>query len=132
ITANPGISTLYFWNNNHSAGNNYAACSLGNCVAAAGGGNTPNGIISAGQGFIVATNGNAVNFNNSMRTDASAYFFKVDESENHRIRLNLNGHEQENYNQILISYKTGATNAIDPQLDAKLFGYDGSALYNLI
>src|SRR5690606_13932280 len=36
------------------------------------------------------------------------------------------------YNQILISYKTGATNAIDPQLDAKLFGYDGSALYNLI
>src|SRR5690606_975262 len=132
ILANPGVSTLYFWNNNHNAGNNYAVCSLGNCVAAAGGGNTPNGIIAAGQGFVILTNDPSVNFDNSMRISQSAFFFKTDETEKHRFWLNLSGEEDPGYNQILISYMSGATNGIDNQLEGKLFGYEGSALYSLI
>ncbi len=132
ISANPGISTLYFWNNNHSAGNNYATCTLGNCVAAAGGGSIPDGIISVGQGFIVTTSDVSVNFDNSMRTNDDADFFKVDQTERHRFWLNLNGDESQAYNQILVSYMDGATNGIDNQMDGRLFGYEGSALYNLI
>jgi|GEM_PF-1508566 len=132
ISSNPEISTLYFWNNNYSAGNNYATCVLNNCVAAAGGGNIPNGVISIGQGFIVATSGASVNFHNSMRTNDNANFFKVEEAERHRFWLNLNDDENHGYNQILISYMTEATNGIDDQVDGKLFGYEGSALYNWI
>jgi len=132
IDANPEISTLYFWNNNYSAGNNYATCTWGNCVAAAGGGSIPNGIISTGQGFIVATSGASVNFDNSMRTNDNSNFFKVDETEKHRFWLNLNDDENHGYNQILVSYMTGATNGIDNQMDGRLFGYEGSAIYNLI
>ena len=132
IYTNPEVSTLYFWNNNHDAGNNYATCTLGNCVAASGGGNLPNGIISAGQGFIVATSGTSVNFNNLMRTDDTAVFSKTDETEKHRFWLNLNDDESNGYNQILVSYMDEATNGIDNRIDAPLFGYEGSALYNLI
>ncbi|MFA7687683.1 MAG: S8 family serine peptidase [Moheibacter sp.] len=130
--ANPDINTVYFWNNNHSAGNNYATCTNGlGCVAAMGGGNTPNGILTTGQGFIVHTDDSSVIFNNTMRADNSGIFFKVDELESHRFWLNLDG-QNESYNQILVGYVSGATNQIDAQIDAKLFNYTGSALYNLI
>jgi len=132
ISSNPEVSTLYFWNNNHSAGNSYATCTYGNCVAAAGGGNTPNGFISTGQGFIVATTGTSVNFDNSMRTENNATFIKTYDTERHRFWLNLNGENEERYNQMLVSYMDGATNGIDNQIDGKLFGYEGSAIYSLI
>ncbi len=132
ISANPGISTLYFWNNNHSAGNNYATCVFNNCVAATGGGNIPDGIITVGQGFIVYTTSNSVNFSNDMRINNAGAFFKTDETEIHRIWLNLSDDQDQGYNQILVGYMTGATNSIDNQIDGKLFGYEGSALYNII
>src|SRR5690606_26720617 len=131
--ANPDISTLYLWNNNHSTGNNYATCTNGvGCTAAAGGGNTPNGVITVGQGFIVHTTATSVAFNNAMRVENGGIFFKVDELESHRFWLNLNGENEESYNQILVGYVSEATNSIDQQIDGKLFGYQGSALYNLI
>lgn len=133
IAANPGISTLYFWNNNHNAGNNYASCTSGvGCVAATGGGSVPNGTISAGQGFIVETSETSVNFDNSMRVADEAEFFKMDVTENHRFWLNFSNAAGHGYNQILIGYIPGATNGIDHQIDALLFGYSGSSLYSII
>jgi len=132
IFANPGISTLYFWNNNHSEGNNYAACVLNNCVAATGGGNIPDGVITVGQGFIVETTGSSVNFDNGVRVSNPGIFFKTDELESHRFWLNLSGDDGTQFNQILTGYMTGATNEIDNQIDGRLFGYEGSAIYNLI
>ncbi|MFA7688255.1 MAG: T9SS sorting signal type C domain-containing protein, partial [Moheibacter sp.] len=116
-----------------SAGNNYATCTNGlGCVAAMGGGNTPNGILTTGQGFIVHTDDSSVVFNNTMRADDSGIFFKVDELESHRFRLNLNGEDEEKFNQILIGYVSEATNNIDAQIDGKMFAYEGSAIYNII
>src|SRR5690606_33049515 len=77
--ANADVNTLYLWNNNHSAGSNYATCTNGvGCAASAGGGNIPNGVITVGQGFIVYTDAASLAFNNAMRTDNSGIFFKVD------------------------------------------------------
>ena len=66
-----------------------------------------------------------------MRVNDSGIFFKVDELESHRFWLNLDG-EQERFNQILVGYVSGATHEIDGQIDGKLFGYEGSALFSLI
>ena len=131
--ANTGINTLYLWNNNYSSGNNYATCTNGvGCAAATGGGNTPNGVITVGQGFIVHTDDASVAFNNSMRVNSNGIFFKVDELESHRFWLNLNGEEEEKFNQILIGYVSEATNGVDNQIDGKMFNYEGSALYSLV
>lgn len=131
--ANTGINTLYLWNNNYSSGNNYATCTNGmGCTAATGGGNTPNGVITVGQGFIVHTDDASVAFNNSMRVGSNGIFFKVDELESHRFWLNLNGEEEEKFNQILIGYVSEATNGVDNQIDGKMFNYSGSALYSLV
>jgi|GEM_PF-2140762 len=130
---NTDINTLYFWNNTHSAGNNYAACTSGlGCTAAAGGGNIPNGIISVGQGFIVDNDAASVNFSNSMRVNNSSIFFKTDENEISRFHLNLNDENGDGYNQILVGYTPESTNGIDRSIDGKLFDYDGSRLYSII
>src|SRR5690606_11405236 len=110
-----------------------AACTNGiGCVAAAGGGNTPGGIITPGQGFIVHTDHSSVTFTNEMRTGDNGTFFKVDELESHRFWLNLNGENEKPYNQILVGYVSEATNGVDNQIDGKIFGYEGSALYSII
>lgn len=127
---NIGITSLYFWNNTGNAGNNYAAYTSLGGVAAGGGSEIPNGIISAGQGLIVETADPSVNFNNSMRTDNAAYFFKS--NQNNRIWIDLNNEQNERLNQILIGYSESATNDVDLRIEAKLFGYEGSALYSLI
>lgn len=133
FAGNPDIDALYFWNNNHSAGNNYATCTGGlGCTAAAGGGNAPNDHISVGQGFIVKTEAASVGFDNTMRSGNTAVFFKGNENEIHKFRLNLNDVEGNGYNQILIGYASNATNGIDPSIDARLFNYEGSQIYNLI
>jgi len=133
VSANTDIATLYFWNNNHGDGNNYATCTNGvGCTAASGGGDVPNGTIAVGQGFIVGTSSSSVSFNNDMRVDDNGSFFKVDELESHRIWLNLNGDNEAKYNQVLVGYVGNATNGIDNQIDGEIFGYQGSALYSLI
>lgn len=133
FSGNPGIGALYFWNNTGVPGSNYSTCTVGNCVAANGGVNSvePNGIITVGQGFIVETMNNSVNFTNSMRVPNAGIFSKND-SEKHRIWLNLNNEENQGLNQILVGYISGATNNIDHQIDGKLFETSTSALYNII
>ncbi|MFA7688353.1 MAG: T9SS sorting signal type C domain-containing protein [Moheibacter sp.] len=132
LAVNPDITSLYLWLNNHSPGNNYASCTSGNCVAAAGGGNQPNGVIAVGQGFIVATTNTSVNFTNSMRTADATDFFRPSTTEKHRFWINLLDDENVGFNQILVGYMEGATMGIDQQIDGKMFGYEGSALYNII
>src|SRR5690606_2196212 len=81
---------------------------------------------------IVKTSGTAVNFNNSMRTNSDTDFFKTADVERHRFWLNLFDGNNNGLNQILIAYMEGATMGIDNQLDGKMFGYEGSALYSII
>src|SRR5690606_12665178 len=72
-------------------------------------------------------------FTNAMRVDDSASFYnKTDDAERHRFWLNLSNETNGSLNQILTGYMENATNGVDPQIDAKLFGYEGSALYNII
>ncbi len=132
LAANSNVAALYFWNNTGVAGANYSTCTLGNCVAASGGGVTPNGFITVGQGFLVETTaGSTVSFDNSMRVSNAGVFSKND-SEKNRIWLNLNNEQNEGLNQILVGYMAGATNNVDHQVDAKLFASETSALYNII
>lgn len=140
--SNEGISALYFWVNTplesgEYVGNNYASynslggtSNTGSSIPGAEG--VPNGVISAGQGFIVETTDGSVSFDNTMRTGNDGEFFKVDEIERHRYWLNFSTQSGGELNQILIGYMTGATNGYDHQIDGKLFGYSGSALYSVI
>jgi len=142
MTANPGISALYFWVNTsledgNYTGNNYASYNLtggtsntGSTLPGADG--VPTGIIAIGQGFIVGTSESSVSFDNTMRTTNSTEFFKTDEIERHRLWLNLSDENNNGLNQILVGYMTGATQGIDNQIDGKLFGYEGSAIYSII
>lgn len=132
ITTNPGISALYFWNNTGNAGNNYATYTTLGGTSAGEGYQTPDGIISVGQGFIVQSTAGSVNFDNTMRVTTPANFFKGNHTERHRIWLDLTNENNEKHNQILVGYMSGATNEIDNQIDGKQFGYEGSSLYSII
>src|SRR5690606_26368400 len=135
-----GISTLYFWVNTpivdgEYVGNNYATYNLTGGVSNTGeidGTGVPSGTIAVGQGFIVQTPFISVSFNNSMRVSDAAEFFKTTDSGSHRFWLNLSGENGTEFNQILVGYINGATNQVDDGFDGKMFGYEGSAIYNLI
>lgn len=130
--ANSGIAALYYWNNTGVAGSNYATYTMLGGTAAGGGSAIPDQYISVGQGFIVSSTDAVVNFDNTMRVGNPAQFFKIDELEKHRFWLSLNNSENHKYNQILVGYMSGATDGIDNQIDGKLFGYEGSALYSIV
>lgn len=136
--ANPNLGALYFWTNTNPAENgdytqnNYASYTAVGGVAANGGEVEPTNHIAVGQGFIAYNGSTQVTFDNNMRIGSSTNFFKSATVEKHRFWLNLHDENNVNYNQILISYMTGATNGFDTQIDGKLFGYNGSSLYNLI
>lgn len=146
--ANADLGVLYFWTNTYafnSTSGNYEGVNwstinrLGETVPAhipGEGGNSgmvSNGFISVGQGFIAQTaNGiTSVAFNNDMRVADSANFFKTIAQENHRLRLNLSANNQY-INQILVNYTAEASNEEDFGIDAKLFNYEGTAIYSLI
>ncbi len=146
--ANADLGVLYFWTNTYafnSTSGNYEGVNwstinrLGETVPAhipGEGGNSgmvSNGFISVGQGFIAQTaNGiTSVAFNNDMRVADSANFFKTIAQENHRLRFNLSANNQY-INQILVNYTAEASNEEDFGIDAKLFNYEGTAIYSLI
>lgn len=140
LAANSNINTLYYWTHTAAAVagsypvNNYAAFTTLGGVASAAGGAVPLDYIQVGQGFFVNTaSGGTANFNNNQRTfgSASSQFFKTTLSEEkHRIWLNLNDSNR-NYNQILVGYTNGATNAIDIS-DGLVLNDSQSLIYNLI
>jgi len=88
--------------------------------------------IEAGQGFLASVNAGNVVFNNTMRVGTSdGQFYKTMEQEKHILWLNL-ANENNMLNQIAIGYADGATEGVDTQIDGKMFGYAGSALYSII
>lgn len=145
--ATVGMTTMYFWTHYLAADasgsyayngtSNYATFNGAAGIAATAGGQEPDGIIQVGQGFLVDVNaaGNA-EFTNSMRLSASnGQFFKSANQtttiEKHRMWLGLTS-PQYNHNQIAVGYIGGATNDLDPALDAKLFGESNSVIYSTI
>ena len=141
FNANAGLSALYFWTNTNPAvdgvytGNNYSVYTYAGGVGTIGPeGNesqVPNGIISTAQGFIAATTGENLVFDNSMRTTDNTEFIRASMIERHRLWLNFSQGEA-NFNQIMVGYMEGATNGHDNQIDALMFGYSGPSLYSRI
>lgn len=150
LTTNTNVNALYFWTNANLydydfdnpgdaqgwVANNYVVYNTtGHTNTSGNGGNfNASNVIMTGQGFIAATTANGdVSFDNDMRFSdySSGTFYKVMEEDKHRLWLNLE--DQNNVkNQILIGYMEGASHGVDARFDAKMFGYDGSALYSLI
>jgi hypothetical protein len=122
---NSGViaGSLYFWYDDGSSGSDYAAndyavrTGVGG-TAANSGGPSPSNNIGAGQGFIVEAiaTGN-VNFSNNMRNNNNSQFFKTEEDTfMNRIWLTLSNADL--YNEILIAFKSDATEERDLLYDA--------------
>ena len=135
-------NTLYFWRKKASAntlntGSGYASYTeLG--IASTDpsiDGTTPLNI-EVGQGFFVVANsaspGNVV-FNNTMRNNGAATFYKGANSttELHRMWLNLSN-ATSLVGQTLIGYKTGATQGFDTGIDAVYFNDSATALTSIM
>lgn len=140
LAANSNVGTLYFWTNAHFynsaagtyAGNNYATFTSLAGAGTAGFPMSNNLTIEAGQGFLASVDAGNVVFNNTMRVGTSnGQFYKTMEQEKHILWLNL-ANENNMLNQIAIGYADGATEGVDTQIDGKMFGYAGSALYSII
>jgi subtilisin-like proprotein convertase family protein len=137
------IGALYFWTHTVPASggvypvNNFASYTTLGGTASAAGGVTPNGKIQTGQGFYVRTfDFGVANFSNFQRLNASTstQFYRTEEAqevEKHRIWLNLND-VNNNYNQILIGYMDGATNAVDNMIDGLILDDSNSVIYSTI
>ncbi|SMC93325.1 T9SS sorting signal type C domain-containing protein, partial [Moheibacter sediminis] len=132
MSANGSVSTLYFWNNTGQAGMNYATYTTLGGSPAGGGSETPTDFISVGQGFLVESSSSSVTFNNEMRVSDATIFFKESTVEKHRFWLSLNNESNQNLNNILVGYMSGATQGVDNQIDGKQFASQGSALYSII
>lgn len=146
--------TIYLWTHNTAFTNNsytqndYAKYNLvgGTRTASAAltGGATPTGKIAAGQGFFVEANSSLANgtyevtFKNSMRVaNNNTQFFKIIQSnvaaiEKHRFWVSLST-PQGAYNEFLIGYVQGATNAFDPLFDGRTLAAGNSvSIYSLL
>lgn len=138
FNSNPNLGALYFWTNTTApvggtyAQNNYATYTIAGGTAVNASGVEPTSQIAVGQGFIAYNSSTQINFNNAMRIGTSTNFFKTTPSENNRFWVSLKGENDLKLNQILVNYMDGATDGFDNQIDARLFGYEGSALYSII
>lgn len=139
---NGGVEFLYFWTNvNPPVNNTYNGINNWAYYSKAAGGTGVDGQfeplddmnIQPGQGFVISvTNGtNDVTFTNDMRTGTNGAFFKMMTNEKHRFWLNLSN-EEVTFNQILVGYIENATQGIDTGIDAKMFSYEGNAIYSII
>jgi hypothetical protein len=145
LIQNPKVETLYYWTHTVPASggtypqNNYASYTTLGGTASAAGGAIPNDKIQIGQGFFIQANtAHTVTFENELREDASTttQFFRnneteVENSEKHRIWLNLND-SSEKYNQILVGYLPNGTNGFDRLIDGKTLDISKTILYSLI
>lgn len=135
FTENSGViaGAIYLWSHgtppsNNASGNqdynfsadDYAIINAGSGEIAGGSGVIPNRFIPSGQSFFVQglTNGNAT-FNNAMRigdNSSNSQFFRTNQTEvsnsANKLWLNLTT-ESGVFNQILVAYVAGATNAND-------------------
>lgn len=144
FATNPSIEpTLYFWRKQASANplnsniSGYATYNSMGFVSTDLNINdeTPTKI-QTGQGFFVRANSDSPSdlvFNNDMRTNGSATFFKSSNEnlETHRFWLNLSN-TTEVVGQTLIGYKVGATQNVDTGIDALYFNDTPLALTSII
>jgi hypothetical protein len=127
--------TLYFWRKTNNASSpSYCSWSTGGFV--------PNGeaevfdpldVLQIGQGFIVeaSASGTSLEFNNSQRIgDNSGQFFRMQQSEKHRIWLKATN-EAGAYSGMLVGYYEGATAGVDYGLDGKYMN-DGQIALNSV
>lgn len=126
--------SLYFWDDDNSAGADYTATDYAvwnGAGSVGGGGNTPNGNIGSGQGFFVEANSSGtVQFSNSMRTNNNTQFFQNEEIR--RVRLSILN-ESGDYNETLIAFIDDATEGVDGNYDAaKLRGNPNIAFFSKI
>jgi len=134
--------TLYFWTNNTPVvlvgayqynSNDYASYNLtggvGTGLPAPSGtpqnnDDIPTGKIAAGQSFFAITNSaGIVTFNNAMRlggTDNSQFFKSTEETEKHRVWLNMTNSGGA-FKQMLLGYVEDATNDYESKFDGKTF-----------
>jgi len=141
--------SIYFWTHNTerntNAGeqdynsNDYATYTYGTGgVAASSGGEKPTGIIASCQSFFIdgITTGN-ITFNNAMRvaTDNNQFFrtpeTKYSGNEKDKIWLNLSS-DKGAFNQLLIGFIEGATDAVDRSFDGLKFGGGWVSFYSIV
>ncbi|MFC2176148.1 T9SS type A sorting domain-containing protein [Bacteroidota bacterium] len=124
IAANPDVfGTIFFWDDDLSGGTGYASSDYaywnGTGGVSGGGGNSPNGYIASGQGFMVrASSGSSVlNFTNTQRVSGNnSQHFKTAKDERSRLWLSVNGNGISS--QILVGMLEAATDDEDRLYDA--------------
>jgi hypothetical protein len=126
--------TIYFWDDDNSAGADYTSSDYAvwnGAGSVGGGGNTPNGNIGSGQGFFVeGIASGSVQFTNSMRTNNNTQFFQNEAIK--RVRLSITN-EHGDYNETLIAFLNDATDDVDANYDAlKLRGNPNIAFFSKI
>lgn len=152
LSLNPKLfGTLYFWTHNTSPTNvgtgsyysysssNYVSWNLVGSTEACSGCDKPMGKIGAGQSFFVkAKEDGIVTFKNTMRPiGVNSQFYKPSPTEvaaveeRHRVWLNLTG-ATKGFNQALVGYIYGATDAFDTQFDGETFGGNEVSLYSVL
>ncbi len=130
--------TLYFWDDDGSAGSNYEASDYAtwNGAGSLGGGNhIPNGKISSMQGFFVkistANSQEDLVFKKSMREANTSQFFKKSQQMVQRFKFSVSN--RDHYNEALIAFLDGATDGFDRLYDGKkLKGNSNIALYSFL
>ncbi|WET00817.1 T9SS sorting signal type C domain-containing protein [Flavobacterium sp. YJ01] len=149
INANTNLGTLYFWTHNSSPVYNpadgksyynnadFAAFNLSGSTETSSGallnGQSFQGYIAAGQGFMANPKTATLIFNNTMRVSAkNKQFYKTNDSSNsgelERNRLWLNfSNDYGAFKQVLVGYIEGATNSFDINFDANTLGSNSSA-----
>lgn len=139
ITTNGITEALYFWRKtNNATTSSYATYTLAgstNTEANPGDplGLLPNGVIQVGQGFIVKSTSTSINFDNTMRiADNNNQFLRNSSAiENNHIRLTATGNNGF-HSQVLVNYRTGATNDFDAALDGRYLNDSQNAFYTIL
>jgi hypothetical protein len=136
VSANPQLlgGALYFWDDDNSAGSDYDQSDYGvwNGIGFVGpnSGSSFNGNIASGQGFFVEASGTtSVNFNNSMRRASNSEFFSAEMID--RVWVNVTT-PTGGYNELLIAFKSDATDGADAQYDAIKLRGNELAFYSKI
>jgi len=139
INTNGITEALYFWRKtNNAATSSYATYTLAGGVGTGSNsgdplGLVPNGVIQVGQGFIVKSTSTSINFDNTMRIgdNGNQFFRNSSEIENNRIRITATG-DNGFYSQLLVNYRSEATDAYDAALDGRYINDSENAFYTLL
>lgn len=142
IASNRTIETLYFWTHTVAASggsypqNNFASYTTLGGVAAAAGGQIPDGSIKPGQGFyFYSSEDETILFHNALRYDLkNTQFFKNSNeliAKKDTYRLNLFENEIPT-NQILIGYTNTSTLGFDLGIDGKVIDTTPSIIFTSI